>query len=399
MPKYEEIREQTEARSLARKLDRQARLQDEVKPFARLERATKALQSRQKEQNENRRKQEQARRHSADANNSKQSPRKDFERTTREHMSLKERQIEEDRHRRARCDRRAQQLLRDSRLPQRMELHERQRARASQNGADERPAAPLECTFQPQVNTRVPDFAASKERWIRTLAQAKQKHKPTQPSVDHWSMFSKDAEARKERRKARAEAKQAAAEAARVQEKQRMASLVRRVQSEAARRPTTVNMTKSQEMRLRSCAEAKAKAKADQERQAKRRASLADRQRKRSSVIRAMVQDAEEQRRASTAYTSLEDAAVKARERAKQDRLVWRERRRELREKMSNPRPDRAALIEQHGERQRLQTRKQAALARVAATLHAADGGKSTSAALSQDEMDIVRETIVQEQI
>lgn len=400
LPKYNEIRELAEARSLARKLDRQARLEDQQCPFSALDKRTNSWIERQKKETKL------AKGENRPCKNSMCNQDQDFfdmHKTQKKtinlndaHLSFTERQQKEDRERRARCDRRAQQLLRESRLPRRMEFHDMYNGKTA---SARRTTYDNTCTFQPNVNTRVPDFEASKDRWVKTLANARRKQKPTQPDVSGLSMFSDEAKTREDLRKARTAARLAAEEESNARDKRKMENLVKRVQSQATRRPTTVNMTKSQELRLRQCAETKAAEQAKRQREEARRKLQAERLRERSKVIRAMVNEAEETRRQSSAgYTSLEDAARKAKERAEQDKLAWKQRRRELRDKMSNPRPDRPALIERNGEAKRLQDRKQAALARVAATLHNVDQEDSHNA-LTQDELDLVKETIINDQL
>mmetsp|Transcript_55 Transcript_55/g.96 ORF Transcript_55/g.96 Transcript_55/m.96 type:complete len:600 (+) Transcript_55:1089-2888(+) len=391
VPRYERMREVAEARSLSRKMDRSDKLKESLAPF-------KGLELRAQKQAARRHEKERARKEEEE--NEKRSRREKSRRTSEKWrmaqsvQTLKEKQEEEERQRMERRDKRAQQLLRESRLPHRMALYNEEDGKTKKRSGyiDEN------CTFKPKVNTKVPDFEQSKQKWVDTLTRARRTFKPTEANVDDLSMFADSAKAREERNRKKIQAKLQAEENKRLEEKEKLAKLVQRIRKSAEKKKTVVNMTKSQELRLQLCAEAKDRQSKQELLEQANRKAKEDRLKERAKVIRKLVDESETKRKAQSGYLGLEEAELRAKERAKEDRKVWLARQKEMKEKMKNPRPECATLLERGAEKNRKNERRQNAMSIVAAALVKTNVADDKNL-LDPEDLDLVQDKLVEDQL
>ncbi len=369
LPKYQQMQQVARARSLSRKLERKENLEQESKPFRGLElRAQKqAARKKERQQLHDHEDREVTRRNNPDRTSSTKN------------------EILSDRERRERRDERAQRLLQSSRLPPRLEQHallgpsqHSKRAKAKTAG---------EHSFKPQILGRVPDFEKSKEQWANVLHRSRQTFKPTKPNVSDLSMFGTQAQERRQAREQRQKAQREKESQAREQEKRRLRRQVSRVQHAASTTRAMVYMTKSEELRLKKCAQEKQRREQEQEREHAAAAIKQRRQAERAQAIRQIVSQSEQARAAQPGYLSLDDATRKARTKAREERETWRLREEELRRIKDDPRPKQASLMDRHAEAIRKSNRREAALARVAASLVPCSNVDSV---LSQYELDLI---------
>ena len=138
-----------------------------------------------------------------------------------------------ERLRKERIKQRAARMLGKSKLPNRMALWEKKKQEEKRRKAK---AAKKERMFQPRINTKVPDFAKEKEKWERSMANAKAKFQRTQPAA-----FSFDSE---ERKAAQAEKRRQLEEKLRQEELAKSTPIVARPVPESSRQTSERPMSK-----------------------------------------------------------------------------------------------------------------------------------------------------------
>lgn len=394
LPRFEEMNREAERRSLQRKLERRAKLETSADPFRGLEQRARKQEARREERQRQRAEAEEAERRQQRLSRTVPSSHELGGDGTYADMCARQ-----ERERTLRRDRRAQQLLGESSLPPRLETY----AQAERFGTGaaklkkQRAREAAAFSFKPQVNTTVPDFDRSKRRWVAALARARHSAHSTETDVSDLSMFGEAAQQRQARKKDKLHAKAHAEARKHLDERAKMRKLVERMQAAAGvGAKVTVQMTKSQKLRLQHCADARAEEQRKDDAERKRKDGAAARLKARAKVIGSMVAAAEEQRRAQPGYMSLLDAEAKAKQRAAEDRKVWKKRTAELNEVMSNPRPNRAALVERQSDDARMRLRKQQAVARVAAAL-VRNNVADDEGLLSREERHLVDEKLARD--
>ena len=151
----------------------------------------------------------------------------------RKTANVKEQQEAAERLRKERIKQRAARMLGKSKLPNRMALWEKKKQEEKRRKAK---AAKKERMFQPRINTKVPDFAKEKEKWERSMANAKAKFQRTQPAA-----FSFDSE---ERKAAQAEKRRQLEEKLRQEELAKSTPIVARPVPESSRQTSERPMSK-----------------------------------------------------------------------------------------------------------------------------------------------------------
>jgi hypothetical protein len=425
VPKYEHLERVAAARSLGRKLERKAMLADSLRPFKGLELHEAKQRARELERHPESWRPSSARRQEDE----------ERQRVRNEHMHgnghEREREFEHGLSRRPRSagaqsgrssggasasqfsgpysghsasewaaqerrDLRAQQLLREARMPRRLAAHAQDEAeRRAERELAEEAAFRQTHTFRPRVAGEVPDYERSQRLWHEALKGARRSGRPTRADVSDLSMFSQEAEHRRAERQRR-RLQQRDEEEAELEASLASNPRLRRSRSARARRAladesarATVRVTKTQVLRLRKSQEALLSDEDHEARRAVLEAAEAARASQRSDTMRRIVAHHERKRQAQPGFLSLEDAQRKARDNAAEDRRRWAAREAEL-AKLREERPGeggRPTLLERTAEGRRKEERRQQALLRVSATLQKSDTHKRV---LSRDEMDQV---------
>jgi len=302
-------------------------------------------------------------------------------------------QSDQEARRREQRDIRAQQLLRQSALPPRMELYAEDDLKRQQTIKAKLAQQMKEtCSFQPTINTSIPDFEASKKKWVDTLNRVRAGGNTTTSDVSNLSMFGKQAQDRKRLKEENHKRRQQSEQDERQNKRDQQKNLVRKVQNSS--RGATVNMTKSQELRLRMTADNRDNYIREEQSRQEEQLKKNIRMKERSQVLRQTIEQEEQKRKSIPGYLSLQDAVIKAKQRAKQDAMTWKARSKEMDAKMSNPRPERAPLLHLNSELIRKASRKENAVARVANALFKTG---ATKGVLDESEIQAVENKIIQD--